>query len=272
MGRAQYAGDIKLPGMLHAKVLRSPHPHARIVRVDTSAAKALPGVKLVVTGQEVPARNWGPHRKEQRILACGVVRHVGEEVAAVVAVSEEIARDALDLVRIEYEALPALLTPAAALADGAPEIHAGTRNVGHEMHIVRGDVDAAFEACAAVYEATYDMHSQYPAISSRWPRWRRRTATGGSRCGPRPSPCSSRARGWPRRWSGRSRPSRGAGHHRRRLRRQDRRGEQQPDLRLPGQPAGAPVRLVNNRLEDFQGARAACRCGSGCAWGCRQTA
>lgn len=162
MGRAQYAGDIKLPGMLHAKVLRSPHPHARIVRIDIAAAKALPGVKLVVTGQDVPTRNWGPHRKEQRILACGVVRHVGEEVAAVVAVSEEIARDALDLVRIEYEALPALLSPAAALADGAPEIHAGTRNIGHEMHIVRGDVDAAFDACAAVYEATYDMHSQYP--------------------------------------------------------------------------------------------------------------
>jgi CO/xanthine dehydrogenase Mo-binding subunit len=162
MGRARYAGDIKLPGMLHAKVLRSPHPHARIVRIDTAAAKALPGVKLVVTGQDVPTRNWGPHRKEQRILACGVVRHVGEEVAAVVAVSEEIARDALDLVRIEYEAQPALLTPAAALAEGAPEIHAGTRNIGHEMHIVRGDVDAAFEACAAVYEATYDMHSQYP--------------------------------------------------------------------------------------------------------------
>ncbi|AQV97108.1 4-hydroxybenzoyl-CoA reductase [Cupriavidus necator] len=162
MGRAQYAGDIKLPGMLHARVLRSPHPHARIVRIDTAAARALPGVKLVVTGQDVPTRNWGPHRKEQRILACGVVRHVGEEVAAVVAVSEEIARDALDLIRIEYEALPALLTPAAALAEGAPEIHAGTRNIGHEMHIVRGDVDAAFEACAAVYEATYDMHSQYP--------------------------------------------------------------------------------------------------------------
>ncbi|WP_265919710.1 xanthine dehydrogenase family protein molybdopterin-binding subunit [Cupriavidus nantongensis] len=162
MGRAQYAGDIKLPGMLHAKVLRSPHPHARIVRIDTAAAKALPGVKLVVTGYDVPARNWGPHRKEQRILACGVVRHVGEEVAAVVALSEEIARDALDLIRVEYEPLPALLTPAAALAEGAPEIHAGTRNIGHEMRIERGDVEAAFAACAAVYEATYEMHSQYP--------------------------------------------------------------------------------------------------------------
>ncbi|WP_116381015.1 xanthine dehydrogenase family protein molybdopterin-binding subunit [Cupriavidus taiwanensis] len=162
MGRAQYAGDIKLPGMLHAKVLRSPHPHARIVRIDTAAASALPGVKLVATGYDVPARHWGPHRKEQRILACGVVRHVGEEVAAVVALSEEIARDALDLIRVEYEPLPALLTPAAALAAGAPEIHAGTRNIGHEMRIERGDVEAAFAACAAVYEATYEMHSQYP--------------------------------------------------------------------------------------------------------------
>ncbi|WP_455287051.1 xanthine dehydrogenase family protein molybdopterin-binding subunit [Cupriavidus necator] len=162
MGRAQYAGDIRLPGMLHAKVLRSPHPHARIVNIDTSAAKALQGVKLVVSGHDVPTRNWGPHRKEQRILACGVVRHVGEEVAAVVAVSEEIARDALDLIRVEYEPLPALLTPEAALAEGAPEIHAGTRNIGHDMRIVRGDVDAGFAAAAAVYEATYDMHSQYP--------------------------------------------------------------------------------------------------------------
>ncbi len=162
MGRAQYAGDIKLPGMLHAKVLRSPRPHARIVGIDTSAAKALPGVKLVVTGHDVPTRHWGPHRKEQRILACGVVRHVGEEVAAVVAVSEEIARDALDLIRIEYAPLPALLTPEAALAEGAPELHAGTRNIGHEMRIERGDVESGFAAAAAVYEATYDMHSQYP--------------------------------------------------------------------------------------------------------------
>ncbi|GLC96955.1 dehydrogenase [Cupriavidus sp. TA19] len=162
MGRAQYAGDIKLPGMLHAKVLRSPHPHARIVGIDTSAARALPGVKLVVTGHDVPTRNWGPHRKEQRILACGVVRHVGEEVAAVVAVSDEVARDALDLVRVEYEPLPALLTPAAALAEGAPELHAGTRNIGHEMRIERGDVEAGFAEAAAVYEATYEMHSQYP--------------------------------------------------------------------------------------------------------------
>jgi len=162
MGRAQYAGDIKLAGMLHAKVLRSPHPHARIVRIDTAAARALPGVRLVVTGHDVPTRLWGPHRKEQHILAVGVVRHIGEEVAAVVATSEEIARDALDLIRVEYEPLPALLAPDAALAEGAPEVHAGTRNIGHEMRIERGDVEAGFASAAAVYEATYTMHSQYP--------------------------------------------------------------------------------------------------------------
>ena len=110
-GRALYAGDIKLAGMLHAKVLRSPYPHARIVRIDTAAARALPGVRLVVTGADTPAKLTGVHRKEHRILAVDIVRHVGEEVAAVVATSEDIARDALDLIEVEYEELPAVLDP-----------------------------------------------------------------------------------------------------------------------------------------------------------------
>ena len=117
LGRAQYAGDIKLPGMLHANVLRSPYPHARIVRIDTSAARSLPGVKLILTGEDTPTRMWGPHRKEQRILAAGVVRFVGEEVVAVAAVDEETARDALDLIRVEYEELPAILSPEQALTE-----------------------------------------------------------------------------------------------------------------------------------------------------------
>lgn len=162
MGRAVYAGDIKQAGMLHAKVLRSPYPHARIVRIDTAAARALRGVKLVLTGEDTPSRLWGTHRKEQRILAAGVVRHVGEEVAAVVAVDEETARDALDLIRVEYEELPAIFSADAALVDGAAELHPGTRNIAHEMHIERGDVEAGFARAAVVYEATYDMHSQYP--------------------------------------------------------------------------------------------------------------
>src|SRR6478735_7515885 len=95
LGRALYAGDLQLPGMLHGKVLRSPYPHARIVRIDTARARALPGVKAVLTGANSPGTPWGVHHKERRTLALDVVRFAGEEVAAVAATTEEIARDAL---------------------------------------------------------------------------------------------------------------------------------------------------------------------------------
>ena len=110
-GRARYVGDLKLPGMLHAKVLRSPYAHARIVKIDTAAAKALPGVHVVLTGEDTPNRLWGVKRKEHRVLAVGKVRFVGEEVVVVVADDEGTARDALDLVHVEYEELPVLFDP-----------------------------------------------------------------------------------------------------------------------------------------------------------------
>src|SRR5689334_24692934 len=81
-GTAQYVGDLKLAGMLHAKILRSPYPHARIVHIDTSRARAVKGVRLVVTGEDVPERPWGVIKKDQHILARNKVRFVGEEVAA----------------------------------------------------------------------------------------------------------------------------------------------------------------------------------------------
>lgn len=164
LGRAQYAGDLKLAGMLHGKVLRSPYPHARIVRIDTAAARALPGVKAVLTGDDAPARPWGggPH-KERHILAKGVVRFCGEEVVAVAATSEEIARDALDLIEVEYEELPALLSPDEALAAGASTVHPGRAdNLAHEIEFERGDVDAGFAQADLVHEAVYSTHSQYP--------------------------------------------------------------------------------------------------------------
>lgn len=160
LGRAQYAGDLKLPGMLHGKVLRSPYPHARIVRIDTSRALALPGVKAVLTGANTSPIPWGVHHKERRTLALDVVRFAGEEVAAVAAVSEEIARDALDLIEVEYEELPPLLTPEEALA--GPGLHAGRDNISHEINFVRGDPDAAFASAHLVHEATYSTHAQYP--------------------------------------------------------------------------------------------------------------
>ncbi len=162
LGRAQYAGDIKLPGMLHGKVLRSPYPHARIVRIDTSAALALPGVKAVLTGLDGPRTLWGGHHKERRILADGKVRFAGEEVAAVAAVTEEIARDALDLIQVEYEELPALLTPEEALDNEAPGVHEGRNNISHDIQFERGNVDAGFAAAHLVHEATYTTHAQYP--------------------------------------------------------------------------------------------------------------
>ena len=161
-GRAMYTGDLKLPAMLHGKVLRSPYPHARIVSVDTEAARALPGVKAVLTGADSPRTLWGAAHKERRILADGVVRFAGEEVAVVAATSEDIARDALDLIRVEYEELPLLLTPEAALAEGAPGIHPGHGNLAHEIRFERGNVDAAFASAHLVHEDTYTTHAQYP--------------------------------------------------------------------------------------------------------------
>lgn len=162
LGRATYAGDLKLPGMLHAKVLRSPYPHARIAAIDTTAARALPGVRAVLTGADAPTSLWGVHKKERAILARGVVRFAGEEVAAVAADTEEIARDALDLIQVEYEELPAILTPEEALDPDAPGVHPGRGNVAHEIRFQRGDPDAGFAAAHLVHEAVYRTHAQYP--------------------------------------------------------------------------------------------------------------
>lgn len=162
LGRALYSGDLKMAGMLHAKVLRSPHAHARIVRVDTDAARALPGVYAVLTGNDTPTRMTGIHHKEHRILATHKVRFIGEEVVAVVAGDEEIARDALDLVRVEYEELPVVTDTSEALRAGAIEVHENSGNLACEYNVVRGDVDAAFADAAFVHEDAYETHPQYP--------------------------------------------------------------------------------------------------------------
>ena len=151
-----------MAGMLHMKVLRSPYAHARIIGVDTAAARALPGVVAVLTGEDTPERLTGVHRKQHRILATGKVRFVGEEVVAVAAVDEETARDALDLIRVEYEPLPLVATVDQALQPGTIELHDGTGNLAIEYHVERGDVDAAFARAALVYEATYETSAQYP--------------------------------------------------------------------------------------------------------------
>ncbi|KUJ83205.1 4-hydroxybenzoyl-CoA reductase [Ruegeria marisrubri] len=161
LGRATYAGDLKIAGMLHAKLLRSPHAHARILNVDVSRAIALPGVRAVFTGDDVPQRAWGVKHKQQHVLAREVVRFVGEEIAAVVAIDEDTAEEALDLIRVEYEPLPALIDPSQALEPNAVKVHPGG-NLADEIGIVRGDVDSAFAEADIVHEETYTTHSQYP--------------------------------------------------------------------------------------------------------------
>jgi CO/xanthine dehydrogenase Mo-binding subunit len=122
-GAACYTFDVSLPGMLHAKVLRSPHPHARIRSIKTSRAAALPGVAAVVTGadaERLPDPYYGVAIRDQPVVAIDKVRYVGDMVAAVAAVDEETAYRALGLIDVQYEMLPAVMTIDEALAEGAP--------------------------------------------------------------------------------------------------------------------------------------------------------
>jgi 4-hydroxybenzoyl-CoA reductase alpha subunit len=162
-GRAVYTDDIALPGMLHGKILRSPHPHARIVRVDTSSAEALEGVHGVVTGAEMPT-TYGiiPWTPDEYALCVDRVRYIGDGVAAVAAVDEDTAIRALDLIQVEYEVLPAFLDPWDALAaDGSkPYVHEPKKegrngNITKTVHLEFGEVDALMDAADVVVEGEY---------------------------------------------------------------------------------------------------------------------
>jgi CO/xanthine dehydrogenase Mo-binding subunit/CO/xanthine dehydrogenase FAD-binding subunit len=161
-GAAQYVADLHFPGMLHAAVLRSPHPHARIAAIDTSAAAAMPGVKAIVTGADTAKRKWGAFRPDLYPLAIGKVRYAGDEVAAVAAVDAATARAAVDRIVVQYEVLPAVVSIDAALAPGAPLVHDDTPgNVAHHFAFERGDVDAAFKTADVIVEGTWQSARQW---------------------------------------------------------------------------------------------------------------
>ncbi len=122
-GRARYTSDVHLPGMLYAKFLLSPHPHARIVSIDTSAAKAVPGVHAVLTGADIGERRFGRYLYDWPVLAFGKVLFVGERVAAVAAETREAAEEAVSRVQVEYEELPPVFDLEDALRDDAPVLH-----------------------------------------------------------------------------------------------------------------------------------------------------
>ncbi len=133
-GQALFSADLALPRMIYGKVLRSPYPHAKILRIDTSRAAKLPGVKAVVTGHDSSDEKWGVFRytQDQRFLPVDRVRFIGEEIAAVAAIDEDIALEALALIKVDYEELPAVFTVDDALKPGAPIIHEGYK--GNHQH------------------------------------------------------------------------------------------------------------------------------------------
>ena len=146
-GTAQFTDDILLPGMLYGKILRSPLPHARILHIDTSRADKLPGVKGVVTGKDIPDRPYGivPKARDEHALARDKVRYIGDDVAAVCAVDPEIAEEALELIRVDYEELPAVFDPLEAIKEGAPIIHDGVpNNISFSIQKEFGNVEKAF--------------------------------------------------------------------------------------------------------------------------------
>lgn len=169
-GEGRFVSDVELPGMLHVALVRSPHPHARILEVDTSAALALPGVRAVLTGADVADRTSGiftmaaMHRPPLDIplaaLASDKVRHVGEPVAAVAARSRAEAEDAAARIRVVYDELPPVIDPATATAPGAPSVHEGVPgNVIMHRRYDFGDVASGFDRATHVVRRTL-----------RWPR------------------------------------------------------------------------------------------------------
>jgi CO/xanthine dehydrogenase Mo-binding subunit len=185
-GRARYGADFSLPGMLHGKVLRSPHAHARIKSIDVSAALALPGVKAVVTSADFPKLKSGvvpmgelpmnPLYMSMNLLAHDKVLYDGHAVAAVAATSPHIAEEALKLIKVDYEVLPHVLTVAAAMKDdasillpdlrtsGAPEKSDKQTNIASQVRFARGDLEAGFKAADVVVEHEFDtamVHQGY---------------------------------------------------------------------------------------------------------------
>jgi len=154
-GKAVYAGDFSFPGMLHLKVLRSDRPHARILAIHTEDAKAHPRVVAVFTHKDIPGTNRvGPRNKDQPVLCDNKVLYVGDAVALIAAETPEAAREAVSLIRVDYEDLPGIFSPEEALAPEAPKIHE-SGNVLLERVLLRGDPDQALKEADVVITNTY---------------------------------------------------------------------------------------------------------------------
>jgi CO/xanthine dehydrogenase Mo-binding subunit len=172
-GALKYMTDLRFPDALYGRVLRSPHPHARLGGIETDRARALPGVTCVLTAADVPGLNgFGILIQDQPVLAESKVRMTGDAVALVAAESEAVAEAALGLIAVEYEPLDPVTDPVAALAPGAPPVHAGG-NLLQETKLRRGDLDAGFASAAAVVEGTFLTPRQMHAFIETEGGWAR---------------------------------------------------------------------------------------------------
>lgn len=158
IGRTRYINDLKLPQMLYGKILHAGRPHARIRRLDVSKARALPGVHAVLTADDVPELLFGIAR-DNRPLKGGKVRCVRDEIAAVAAETEEICDQALALIEVEFDDLPAVFDPEVAVRDDAPRIHEEKpNNLNLKYHFEMGDVAAAEATSDIVVDEVYNVH------------------------------------------------------------------------------------------------------------------
>ncbi|MDD5206525.1 MAG: xanthine dehydrogenase family protein molybdopterin-binding subunit [Desulfobacterales bacterium] len=157
-GRAAYIQDLKVPGMLYGKILRSKYPHARIARIDTSRAKKLMGVRAVITADDVPQIRYG-FFKDQPVLKSGKVRSYRDEVAAVAASNPEVAEEAINLIQVEYEALPGVFDPVEAMREDAPLVHEENKSniLKLPWKLVAGDVEEARRSAAFVAEDQFTV-------------------------------------------------------------------------------------------------------------------
>lgn len=173
-GKPVFTDDIEMPGMLHAALLTSPHAHARITRIDASRARALPGVHAVLTHEDVPrvlyasgGQSYPNPKPYDQVSLDTKMRHAGDRVAVVAAETHEIALEALKLIEVEYEVLPAVFDPLEAMKDGAPVIHDDpavdgihdrAHNIVHHIHAQVGDAEAQFGKAARIFEGEYRVH------------------------------------------------------------------------------------------------------------------
>ncbi len=155
LGQTRYIDDLTFPGMLYAKIKRAGVSSARIKSIDTREAEAMPGVMAVLTGREIPVNSFGPSLKDQPVLADTQVFHAGDGVAAVAAVTEQIALEALDKIKVEYEILPAVYDPVEAMKDDAHKVHAPNGNIYATKVIRKGDIEKGFAASDHIFEGRF---------------------------------------------------------------------------------------------------------------------